>query len=95
MFKDKDIQDILELIALLERLAPHADKVAEAVLSYGPALKKVVEPFIDWRRRSVVEGFSYFLGQGMSREEALLLVLDERAAMMKAIAKIGKKSRDD
>lgn len=89
------VKEMLELVKLLGGMADDIDEMADAVLRLGPPLKKVFEPFIDWRRRSLVEAFKFFREQGMTREEALALVLDEKAAMMSFITKMRGKSSDD
>jgi len=82
------IPEIKEVELLLEMVDPYLPLVEKITDKLAPVLDKLVDRISKYNRQTNVDAFKFYLSQGMTREESLLLVINAQAAMEKAIQNI-------
>jgi len=92
-----ELGEILGVIGAVEANADMILGVAEAgsnlIYKFAPVLGKILDSTGDYMKERTVKSFNFYLENGFSREEALMLVLNSRIAlaeMMKEV-KVAKK----
>ena len=71
-----EVQDLIVLVQLIEKVIP-------LIQELGKETKPLLESFSDAVVDLQVRAFNRYLDSGMSREEAMLLVLDSKFALGK------------
>lgn len=85
-----ETEDIKQLIEIAAALQPVADQVADVVISYGPALRKVVDEVLDYTVARQARSVALYHELGFAWADALTLVLDEKFAIQRLSERIGR-----
>lgn len=86
-----DLQILLGIIGEAESFKPVFDTAIKAASIYLPDIKAGLESLLKWHREKTVEAFKFYMDNGFTREESMLLILSSRVAMERAIHNTGKK----
>jgi hypothetical protein len=91
--KPGDIKDIIEILGAAEEFRPLVKAVLDVIRSYEPELGEVRDMFKSVGAgmiESRVKSIEKYEELGCTREEALLLVIDQRVAIETALSKVRK-----
>lgn len=79
---DFSMDEIKEVIELIESVSPVIAEIVDTVLkSYGPELGKIGNAMVEWGRQSTVDTFNFYINNGFTRTEALMLVLNSKISL--------------
>jgi len=88
-------------VALLETLLPVVEEIVDKTAPMAEeVIEKVIPFFRDqymkltvFGREQNVEAFNYYIKNGFTREEALLLVIDSSVSLRKVVENMGKNKK--
>ena len=76
-------QDLIALAELVENYLPLTEKLIPLIQEVGKETKPLLENLSDAIVDLQIRAFNRYLDSGMSREEAMLFVIDSRIALEK------------
>jgi hypothetical protein len=77
-----------EIREIFEAFRPYLPLVDETIDELAPILDKVFGRMLQYIREQTKNTFNYYLEQGFSRQEAMLLTLNASAALQKTLENI-------
>lgn len=86
-----DLQEFIKILDGLDELRPAIRELLAKGVDVLKELKPHIEELGDWLRARNVTAFQFYTANGMTREEALLLVIDSNASLTRAINRINTK----
>lgn len=87
------VEAILELIKLADLYKPIVKSLVESVVSYGSEIRPIVDGVSDYMVERNSKSFKRYVEEfGFSREEAVLLILNQNANLYNAIKNSSSKS---
>jgi hypothetical protein len=86
----KNIVGLIELLEEAENFRPLVRKFIDTIKSYGPEIDEILDTFLRKARSSKVDDIRFYLNNGFSEEEAILLTLDTRIAIKESLEKASK-----
>jgi hypothetical protein len=84
-FTEEDINNFVEIMAAAESLRPLVHQASDVIKSYGSELAMLVDALVNYTIKRNTNTFNQYCSNGFSREEALLLVLNSKAALQDAL----------
>jgi len=95
--KKENLQQVLELIGQSESLRPLIAPLLKEVISYASELRPIIdamkpqlESYRKFTAQNRIDTIRQYQAAGLSDELAVILVIDEDAALKKAFNNIGK-----
>ena len=77
-----DIKDIMEIN---DEIKPIFGEIVKAVMEYGHDLKPIVEATEEYLTQARIKKVRTYVGEGFSREEAILMTIDDSVALVQAM----------
>jgi len=86
-----DLEDIITVAKGAEELKPIWNEILQGASVFLPDIKAGAESLVKWMRQQAVEAFKFYVDNGFTRDEAMLLILSSRVALERAIHSTGKR----
>ena len=84
-FEIEDLQEINTYMELARQLAPVADAIVDVVRAYEPAIKSLLEDLVDGNCDLTARAYNNYIAHGFSKDEAILLTLNSKAAFTESL----------
>lgn len=91
----KDIKNILEIVSMAAELKPAWDEAGKAASLFLPDIKNMFCKLNDHLAAENARLFLYYLENGFTREEAMLLVIDSKVALKKIVGDYNKRRTEN
>lgn len=92
-FTKEEVMEVIELLKDASEYKPLVKIFIDVIESYGSEIRRLPDAFIAYSNEKTVESFQYFLNEGFSREEAMLLTIDAKASLQKIFKDIDKNKK--
>ena len=80
-----DLKDVIEVLGDAEDLRPMFKMGVVTVMDYAAETKPLFDGFLEYMRSKTIDGIAYYQNHGCSREEAILLVIDQNHSLQEAL----------
>jgi hypothetical protein len=85
LMTEEDLKQIRGYFELAKSFAPLADEALEVVFAYGSTLRKLMDSIVDYQIFRTTLTIKQFEALGMSREEAIMLTINNKVGLQEAI----------
>ena len=85
LMSEEDLKQIRMYFELGKSFAPLADEALEVLFAYGSTLRKLMDSIHDYQVFRTTLTIKQFEALGMNREEAIMLTINNKAALQEAI----------
>ena len=83
-----DMQEVKGILEMIEDGAAILPEIKKVLDKFTPFIGELIGELSSFQRRLNVENIQYYMDKGMTRQEALLLVINSNAALSTAIQNI-------
>jgi hypothetical protein len=83
-----DIQEFAEILSEAESFRPIVDLAVDAIISFGPEIKKFVDAFSRGLVSNRIASVEQYVAAGFSRDDAIIMTLDDVFSVRKMTDKM-------
>ena len=83
-------EEIKVLLEIISEFKPAAAGIVESIQQYGPEVKELFGGIVDGMCDLTIRAFANYITAGFSREEALLLVINNKLGLSEAMDRTNK-----
>ena len=94
-FSKEDIKKYAELLGQAEEFRPLVKLVFEIIKSYSSEVKGLLEPLSEWITGNRIKTIEMYETAGFSRDDAIIMTLDDIYALKKASEKFGNRNKSN
>jgi hypothetical protein len=92
-FTKEEVTEFIELLKDAGEYKPLVKIMLDIIESYGSEFRRLPDAFIAYANEKQAETFHYFIDAGLTRQEALILTVDARAALSNIIKDFDKNKK--
>ena len=88
---DQDVIDtIMSMVEMSENFKPVVSSVVDTIQEHSKILKPLIDSLIDYTIESKIKTIEAFQNAGFTKQEAILLSIDQSATLSKALTNYGR-----
>jgi hypothetical protein len=87
---EEKFNEFIQCLNEVESFRPLVQKVLDIIESYGLEVARLFDGLTDYSVKRITKTFNMYRDNGFSREEAILLVLNSKVALLEALNNYNK-----
>jgi len=93
LFNETDLSEILEVLGQAEEFRPIIRQVLDVLKSFSSEIQEIPNAILDWAVEQRIAAVKKYEEAGFSREEAILMTLDDALAQRKLASSFKYKNK--